>query len=304
MKVSKVAPDALDGEIAAEHAAPGTEHVDRRGGHEPDELLVHAVHERPYPRELDHYIGQGREQAQAGTPRQNVALLGAFEHPGVDKHEGRTREVLDQPGGVGHLGREHLQFEQPAQVGEQADVVPEDGVVHARRPRRVTETLVLVPVQLEPRAPHERRNSFLLAEHFAGAGAEQVGRANDGLGPTGGVVHALHPADLVHDPVERPVGLDVNGGLDAFSGNVPHVLVDEVVAPYGLVRPENPWHHRPLEPGHVGHAPDVVVTVDDVVHPELGRRERLCRPHLRPPSRIGRPVAAPIPMIWEGRQRQ
>jgi hypothetical protein len=74
----------------------------------------------------------------------------------------------------------------------------------------------------------------------------------------------LDPADLVHNPVERPVRLDVDSGIDALCGHVSHVLVDEIVATYGFVRPEDAGQHRPVEPGQIGHAPDVVVTVDDV----------------------------------------
>ena len=202
----------------------------------------------------------------------------------MDKHKRSTWEICDQAGGVGHLGREHLELEKPVQLGQQPDIGPEDGVVHGGRARGEAEPLVLVPVQLQAGAAQKRRNGDLLAEHFARPGVEKVGRPHDGLGPPGGVVGTLGPADLVHDPVERPVGLDVNGGADALGGGVPDVLVDEIVAPHRLVRPEDARHHRPFEPWQIRHAPYVMVTVDDVLHAEVSRAERLCRRHSFPPS--------------------
>ena len=124
---------------------------------------------------------------------------------------------------------------------------------------------VLVPVELHAHAAHQREGG-LAPQDLADVVVEEVGVADDGVGPAVGVGGGLHPGDLVDGAGLGPVGLDVDRLLDAGAGDVGEVLLDRVVAADRLVGAEDARDHRALQPGEVGLAPDVVMPVDDADH--------------------------------------
>ena len=96
--------------------------------------------------------------------------------------------------------------------------------------------------------------------------SKQVGIADDGVRPAMRVGHRLHPGDLLDGLVLGPVALDIDRFLDAAAGDVGEIFLDRIVAPDRLVGTEDARHHRPLQPGQIGLAPDVVMGVDDRDH--------------------------------------
>ena len=97
--------------------------------------------------------------------------------------------------------------------------------------------------------------------------------AHDRVGKAGPVGQGLHPGHLVHGARWRPVGLHVDGFLDAAPVDVAQIFLDRVVAPDRLVGAEDTRARRPREPRQVPPPPDVMMRVDDPLHG--GRRARL-----------------------------
>jgi hypothetical protein len=120
-------------------------------------------------------------------------------------------------------------------------------------------------MQLHPQSAHAAifGQTVALRAHVID---QKVGIADDGLRKTGLVGGALHVGDFVLEGVLRPIGLHVNRCGDAAVGNVGEIFADRIVTPDRLVRTEDTWLHRPVEPRQIGPPPDVVMGVDDRRH--------------------------------------
>lgn len=103
----------------------------------------------------------------------------------------------------------------------------------------------------------------LRAEQVSGTLVEEINEPDDAVGPPGSVRHGLYPGDFGQRPVVRPVRLHVNGFRDVCPRDVLEVFADWIVAFDGIVRTKNAWNGRPLQPGQINLAPNVMVGVDD-----------------------------------------
>jgi hypothetical protein len=184
------------------------------------------------------------------------------------QHEGDLRTGFRKAGCVGHLGGKHLKIEAPAIVGQPGDVAADRRVRAQIGAGRETIELLLVPVQLHPRAPHQSvaAEPVELRPHVIRA---KIRMGDDRVRPAGFLGGALDPGRFVLEALLGPVGLHINRLDDAIAGEVVEVFADRIVATDRLIGAEDARLHRPEQPGKVGLTPDVMMRIDDTGHAAL-----------------------------------
>src|SRR4051794_17939423 len=260
--------EAVDREVAGEHAARRPEHLDRVEHDPADAVDGPRVVVGAERRDLDRGVRLGGEDRQLVLPPVESVAVPVDRHAGVVEHDRQVPVVGREGGGLPQLVGEDLQVEGEARLGDGAQAREPGRLGHEVGAVPVGEHRVVVPVE-DVANPAHCGERGVRRELLPGGGGGQVDLDHlHGRDPVGRA-HRVHPSALP-ERVGRPV-LHVDRAHEPPAQRlqrrrVGQVVVDQVVAPERAVVPVVPDDGWALQPGVGGRAElaQVVVRVDDV----------------------------------------